>query len=723
MTEAVSIGPDGEPPSTPGDSVSTDIQGIKRFLTHFPLSETPNFEEIECASQAVQSIVSAILADTRQNTTLLSILHSYRKSRRFHVYVIAITALRWLELRRTTEPDVELFLACVTYLLNVNRSDEALRHCLLMVPTVGTPKFDPKQRLRLLSMTATAYRNTGEHLQAIEMHEYAYRSSDTPALEQLRPWELFRIGKLLVNYLYQPSRAAHYLQKARVEFEGTGNIKGVCACLDELGDVYRESTYEIERAKEFYERAYKLNERIDNDQGVSRNLAHLGLCALARQDLVTADRLLERSIDILRQIPGQARAVGVRLGQLAQLKLSAGDETLALTLVREARRLSSAYNDYRSVCRHLLTEARLLRMRHQLAESLACIVEASDLARSTKRLSILGELLTLESLLRIELFDDYEAAKRLTIEATQFRLAEWRMIVDTSPSLEAFVNEAEPGQLYKDLFKKLYIDFEENVGRVIGSLDRAFESALRERESRSKIIEGLLFERALSTGMRHEVGNSLNNSLALTSRLRKAFQAGTSSEETRRLIEQLRLEIRSGVNCFQRTSKAGLSLEHHDRQVIDIVPSLEHVIAGMRPQAEDAEVIIKTTIGGLGQIHQIRCSEDIFRVVVRNIVKNALDALRHMGRNDRGPCLTVSAWHSSPGVTIVCIEDNGPGMTASQCEIATRFGGSTKPDHEGIGIPTSRVLMELIGGSLSVESELDQFTKIVLTFQTAERDV
>jgi signal transduction histidine kinase len=93
-----------------------------------------------------------------------------------------------------------------------------------------------------------------------------------------------------------------------------------------------------------------------------------------------------------------------------------------------------------------------------------------------------------------------------------------------------------------------------------------------------------------------------------------------------------------------------------------------------------------------------------FGRVVRNLVGNA----QKYGR--AGGCITVAVQQTSDAV-LVTVADDGPGISKEEQErIFQRFYRAARSDAEGtvgsgLGLPIARGLVELHGGSLTVESE------------------
>ena len=76
---------------------------------------------------------------------------------------------------------------------------------------------------------------------------------------------------------------------------------------------------------------------------------------------------------------------------------------------------------------------------------------------------------------------------------------------------------------------------------------------------------------------------------------------------------------------------------------------------------------------------------------------------------------------SSAGLVRVEVRDNGPGLTAEECNVIFekfRQGGNTmtdKPQGTGLGLPISRQIVEYFGGNLWVESEPGSGANFIFT--------
>ncbi len=103
---------------------------------------------------------------------------------------------------------------------------------------------------------------------------------------------------------------------------------------------------------------------------------------------------------------------------------------------------------------------------------------------------------------------------------------------------------------------------------------------------------------------------------------------------------------------------------------------------------------------------------DRFRQIVVNLVENAAQALVDIGwtvPDDRQRTITVRTEDAGPYVRLsVC--DNGPGISADQLPKIFEPLFTTKSFGVGLGLPTVRQIVEQHGGTIDVESTVDQGT-------------
>jgi signal transduction histidine kinase len=109
------------------------------------------------------------------------------------------------------------------------------------------------------------------------------------------------------------------------------------------------------------------------------------------------------------------------------------------------------------------------------------------------------------------------------------------------------------------------------------------------------------------------------------------------------------------------------------------------------------------------------CDEDMFRTVLRNVVSNALKFTPEGG--------TVKIFgESKEGMTTVCVEDNGVGISGNNLKRLLRFDesfstpGTANEKGSGLGFSLIKEFVELNRGSFTVNSEKGKGTEICISF-------
>jgi signal transduction histidine kinase len=110
----------------------------------------------------------------------------------------------------------------------------------------------------------------------------------------------------------------------------------------------------------------------------------------------------------------------------------------------------------------------------------------------------------------------------------------------------------------------------------------------------------------------------------------------------------------------------------------------------------------------------IRLNSSALQAALINLVKNALEAMPDGGE------LVVQTYTTPTGVAIDMI-DTGCGMDETTAMRMFEPFYSTKPEGSGLGLPTTRKILEAHGGRISVQSEVGRGTKFVLEFPTPKR--
>ena len=139
---------------------------------------------------------------------------------------------------------------------------------------------------------------------------------------------------------------------------------------------------------------------------------------------------------------------------------------------------------------------------------------------------------------------------------------------------------------------------------------------------------------------------------------------------------------------------------------------VEKVLELYAPQAVDTDVTVSRFMDP--DLPSILLDAETIQAALVNLVKNALEAMPSGGQ------LVVRTYSIRNGVALDLI-DSGCGMDqATALKMFDAFY-STKHGGSGLGLPTTRKVIEAHGGQILVESAVDRGTKFTLEFPRPPR--
>lgn len=214
--------------------------------------------------------------------------------------------------------------------------------------------------------------------------------------------------------------------------------------------------------------------------------------------------------------------------------------------------------------------------------------------------------------------------------------------------------------------------------------DMVFVNLAQELRTSLQTITG--FSDLLATGM---AGDLNDEQLRQVEMIQQAGKRLTTFANT--LMESRRITQRDTV-C--------------DAEDFDLVALAESVLFGLEAFAEDKGLLLKL----VAEERPIDVTTDRYKLqqILLNLLSNAI---RYTERGS----VTVTVKRSEDDESVsVAVEDTGPGLLPEQ--IATIFDGPEVHDSaSGIGLPTSRRVAAMLGGTIEVESSPVRGSVFVLT--------
>lgn len=147
--------------------------------------------------------------------------------------------------------------------------------------------------------------------------------------------------------------------------------------------------------------------------------------------------------------------------------------------------------------------------------------------------------------------------------------------------------------------------------------------------------------------------------------------------------------------------------------LVNLQPILNHAISAMRPQADLRNIKFQVAIPA--NLPQVRGSDEAFTRVFNNVISNAVKFSKPSGN------VYISANAEKNGLFIE-VRDEGIGIPAEDLpHITSRFFRGTNATEQeipgsGIGLYMIKNIVERLGGTMNIQSQLGQGTSLQLCF-------
>jgi two-component system sensor histidine kinase HydH len=217
----------------------------------------------------------------------------------------------------------------------------------------------------------------------------------------------------------------------------------------------------------------------------------------------------------------------------------------------------------------------------------------------------------------------------------------------------------------------------------------------------------------LAGGFIHEIKNHLSTLGLNLQLLNEDFQDPQNQRERRALGRVQKLQ----VECQHLVDVSNDFLRFARLQELNLVPTrlgkiVEEMVDFFTPTAQAARIEIKTYLPA--DLPLVLLDPDMFKQALLNLMLNAEQAMPQGGE------ITIQASTEDTGCAVcLSIIDTGKGIPADlQPKIFKPFF-STKPGGTGLGLPTTRKIIESHHGTLDVQSEVDKGTKFTICLPRA----
>lgn len=257
---------------------------------------------------------------------------------------------------------------------------------------------------------------------------------------------------------------------------------------------------------------------------------------------------------------------------------------------------------------------------------------------------------------------------------------------------------------------------------------------LRLAADRARRAERLAEMGAMSAGLAHEIKNPLStiglNAQLLAEGLAEIEMDPDSRGALTRRLDSLRREVERlrGILTDFLEFAGELRL---DRRDVDLNVVVGELVDFYLPQAESAGVRVRADLAPRPLIAWI--DAPLLKQAILNLMLNATQAMESASPENSGPdgsavadragelILKTAAGldHTRRPAAVLHVIDTGPGMTPETRQRLFEPYFTTKTGGTGLGLPTTRRIVEAHGGWISVFSEPGRGTDFVVTLPVA----
>jgi signal transduction histidine kinase len=212
----------------------------------------------------------------------------------------------------------------------------------------------------------------------------------------------------------------------------------------------------------------------------------------------------------------------------------------------------------------------------------------------------------------------------------------------------------------------------------------------------------------LAGGFIHEIKNHLSTLGLSLQLLAEDFDDPQTQTEKRaqQRIQRLQGECQRLVdvsNDFLRFARA----QELNRTPCDLTDVLEEMFDFFGPSARLHNIDIKPYLPA--DLPLVSLDRDLFKQAVLNLLLNAQQAMAQGGE------LTIQGMcDRDAGMVVLHLIDTGCGIPAEVLQKIFKPFFSTRPGGSGLGLPTTRKIIEAHGGSIEVQSEVGRGTKFTI---------
>ena len=231
----------------------------------------------------------------------------------------------------------------------------------------------------------------------------------------------------------------------------------------------------------------------------------------------------------------------------------------------------------------------------------------------------------------------------------------------------------------------------------------------RQAEERARRAEQLAYAGGLAGRLIHEIRNPLNT-LSLNLQLLEEDWQNPESQKERRALKRIQL-LQAETQRLSAVLDDFLGFVRGHRLLLadcDVNKLVDDVLTFMRPELESRKIEIRHSYG---QLPVCRLDANLVKQTLLNVILNAEQALAES--DNREIIVRTAPEHEDVRIDVI---DTGKGIPPGEVGKVFEAFYSTKKGGTGLGLPTSRRIVEEHGGALTVHSEPGRGSCFTITF-------
>jgi PAS domain S-box-containing protein len=241
-----------------------------------------------------------------------------------------------------------------------------------------------------------------------------------------------------------------------------------------------------------------------------------------------------------------------------------------------------------------------------------------------------------------------------------------------------------------------------------------YETALRSAKKEADCANH--FKSEFLALMSHELRTPLNAIIGFSEMLGGGYLGSLTNKQKEYIsdIHGAGHHLLDVINDILDLSKAEAGKMELDTEVLDVTQIIEACLRLMRERAANAGVCLNVKI--IGDLPFLKADKRKLKQILINLLSNAVKF------TPRGGSVTVKVTKEPDGCVAIAVTDTGIGMSTEDVpkvmNAYVRANSMTKREGEGtgLGLPLTKTLVELHGGSLDLRSVLGGGTTVMVRF-------